>query len=142
MLAARAKQAFHEWVPVPPGPIYRKLSFGPLLDLFIIDMRTYKDPNDSNVYADPTRGMLGHEQREWLIRGLTHSKATWKVIANDLPLGLVVPDAPRTAIGDFTPFWGSCPARPTRGRSGRRWCSLVDLGRMVRQNGQPGHHSS
>ncbi len=96
VLAARAKQAFHEWVPVPPGPIYRKLSFGPLLDLFILDMRTYKDPNDSNVYADPTRGMLGHEQREWLIRGLTHSKATWKVIANDLPLGLVVPDAPGT----------------------------------------------
>lgn len=36
--------------------------------------------------------MLGREQREWLIRGLTRSRATWKVIAADLPLGLVVPD--------------------------------------------------
>jgi alkaline phosphatase D len=94
VLAARAKQAFHEWVPVPEGPIYRKLSFGPLLDLFILDMRTYKDPNDGNVYADPKRGLLGAEQREWLIRGLTQSRATWKVIANDLPLGLVVGDGP------------------------------------------------
>ena len=57
-------------------------------------MRTYKDPNDDNVYADPSRGLLGHEQREWLIRGLRESTATWKIIANDLPLGLIVPDSP------------------------------------------------
>ncbi|NJC66507.1 alkaline phosphatase [Planosporangium flavigriseum] len=94
VLAARAKQAYREWVPVPDGPIYRKLSFGPLLDLFVLDMRTYKDPNDGNVYADPKRGLLGREQREWLIRGLTQSRASWKVIANDLPLGLVVGDGP------------------------------------------------
>ena len=55
-------------------------------------MRTYKDPNDANVYADPRRGIVGPHQREWLIRGLCASRATWKVIANDLPLGLVVPD--------------------------------------------------
>jgi alkaline phosphatase D len=95
VLAARARQAFFEYLPITPGPrIYRKLSYGPLLDLFVLDMRTYKDPNDANVYADPQRGMLGHEQREWLIHGLTTSRATWKVIANDLPLGLVVPDGP------------------------------------------------
>jgi alkaline phosphatase D len=92
VLAARARQAFFEWVPVPPGNIYRKLSYGPLLDLFILDMRTYKDPNDANTYADPRRGLLGIQQREWLIRELSRSRATWKVIANDLPLGLVVPD--------------------------------------------------
>jgi alkaline phosphatase D len=28
----------------------------------------------------------------WLIEGLRRSRATWKVIAADLPLGLVVPD--------------------------------------------------
>jgi alkaline phosphatase D len=62
-------------------------------------MRTYKDPNDANVYADPQRGLLGREQREWLIRGLLRSKATWKIIANDLPLGLVVPDGPTAQEG-------------------------------------------
>jgi alkaline phosphatase D len=98
VLSARARQAFFEWLPITPtqrdgqGRIYRKISHGPLLDLFILDMRTYKDPNGPNVYADPRIGMLGHEQREWLKRELHKSHATWKVIANDLPLGLVVPD--------------------------------------------------
>ena len=94
VLAARARQAYHEWVPTPmaSGPVHRKLSYGPLLDVFVLDMRTFKDPNDGNTYADPRRGLLGAEQREWLIRGLKRSRATWKVIANDLPLGIVVPD--------------------------------------------------
>jgi len=94
VLAARARQAYHEWVPTPmrSGPVHRRLSYGPLLDVFVLDMRTFKDPNDGNTYADPRRGLLGAEQREWLIRGLKRSRATWKVIANDLPLGIVVPD--------------------------------------------------
>ena len=98
VLAARAKQAFFEWLPIGEQPfdeagrIYRKISHGPLLDLFVLDMRTYKDPNDANLYADPQRGLLGTRQRAWLKRELAASTATWKVIANDLPLGLVVPD--------------------------------------------------
>ncbi|MGH3716714.1 MAG: alkaline phosphatase D family protein, partial [Micromonosporaceae bacterium] len=65
VLAARAKQAFHEWLPLRPAPvdpdgrIYRKISYGPLLDVFVLDMRTYKDPNGSNRYTDPTQGLLG-----------------------------------------------------------------------------------
>ncbi|WP_326556226.1 alkaline phosphatase D family protein [Micromonospora sp. NBC_01796] len=93
VLAGRARQAFHEWLPTPgDGRLYRKLSYGPLLDVFVLDMRTYKDANDGNTYADPNRGLLGRAQREWLIRELKQSRATWKVIANDLPIGLVVPD--------------------------------------------------
>ena len=101
VLAARAHQAYHEWVPVPgqTGPVYRKISQGPLLDIFVLDMRTFKDPNDGNTYADPKRGMLGAQQREWLIRGLKESRATWKIIANDLPLGIVVPDGPTAQEG-------------------------------------------
>ena len=79
--------------------IYRRTSHGPLLDVFMLDMRTYKDPNGTDVYADPTIGMLGSAQRAWLKRELAASRATWKVIANDLPLGLVVPDAPGTFEG-------------------------------------------
>jgi alkaline phosphatase D len=92
VLAARGRRAFHEWLPVAPGPLYRRLSYGPLLDLFRLDMRTYKDVNDANVYADPARGLLGAAQRAWLTRELACSRAVWKVIAIDLPLGLVVPD--------------------------------------------------
>jgi alkaline phosphatase D len=100
VLAARAKQAFFEYLPIAPqtadeaGRIYRKISHGPLLDVFVLDMRTYKDPNDADRYTDPARGMLGAAQRAWLKRELAASTATWKVIANDLPLGLVVTDGP------------------------------------------------
>ncbi|MFI1988435.1 alkaline phosphatase D family protein [Actinoplanes sp. NPDC020271] len=96
VLAARAHRAYHEWVPTPAssGPVYRKISYGPLLDVFVLDMRTFKDPNTDDTYADPKRGLLGAAQRRWLIDGLRTSRATWKVIANDLPLGLVVPDSP------------------------------------------------
>jgi alkaline phosphatase D len=105
VLAARAKQAFFEWLPIAPqqsdedGRIYRRISYGPLLDVFVLDMRTYKDPNGPNTYADPQLGLLGARQREWLESGLAESRATWKVIANDLPLGLVVPDGPGTFEG-------------------------------------------
>ena len=101
VLAGRAHQAYHEWIPVPgrTGTVYRTISYGPLLDIFVLDMRTFKDPNDGNTYADPARGMLGPEQREWLIRGLCESRATWKIVANDLPLGLVVPDGPTAQEG-------------------------------------------
>jgi alkaline phosphatase D len=116
VLAARAKQAFFEWLPISPsqgdeaGRIYRRISHGPLLDVFVLDMRTYKDPNGPDVYADPTLGLLGAAQREWLKSELAASTATWKVIANDLPLGLVVPDMPGTfeavAQGDGGPPLG------------------------------------
>jgi alkaline phosphatase D len=99
VLAAHARQAFFEWLPIGSPLIYRKVSHGPLLDLFLLDMRTYKDPNGTDVYADPQRGLLGAQQREWLKRELARSRATWKVIANDLPLGLVVPDTPGTFEG-------------------------------------------
>jgi alkaline phosphatase D len=99
VLAARGRRAFFEWLPITPGRLYRHFSLGPLLDVFKLDMRTYKDVNDGNTYADPRRGLLGSEQREWLIRSLRRSDATWKVIANDLPLGLVVPDGPAAQEG-------------------------------------------
>jgi alkaline phosphatase D len=35
---------------------------------------------------------MGRPQVSWLIEGLKKSKATWKVIAADMPIGLQVPD--------------------------------------------------
>ncbi|MEU7140707.1 alkaline phosphatase D family protein [Nocardia sp. NPDC046473] len=95
VLATRAWQAFHEWMPVEPkeavdGRLYRKISYGPLLDIFVLDMRTYKDTNDAD--NGPEGRIFGPAQTKWLIEGLRDSKATWKIVANDLPLGLVVKD--------------------------------------------------
>jgi alkaline phosphatase D len=97
VLAARATRAFHEMNPTrqpaeEPGRVYRKVSYGPLLDIFFIDMRTYRGPNTDNDQAEqgPETRFLGAEQMRWLKAGLAASTATWKVIASDMPVGLVI----------------------------------------------------
>ncbi|MFD1824997.1 alkaline phosphatase D family protein [Mumia zhuanghuii] len=98
VLAERGRRAFHEYMPVAPlspdpdGRLYRVLHLGPMLDLFVLDMRTHKDPNTPGAEAERDGGVLGPTQTRWLIRELERSRATWKVIAADLPIGLVVPD--------------------------------------------------
>ena len=97
LLAARAARAFHEFMPIAPlaseqGRVYRKVSYGPLLDVFFIDMRRYRGPNGDNLETAPGANtvFLGRDQIEWLKRELLASKATWKVISADMPLGLLV----------------------------------------------------
>ncbi|MEJ7892700.1 MAG: alkaline phosphatase D family protein [Solirubrobacteraceae bacterium] len=92
VLAARGRRAFAEWTPIGTPRVYRRIPRGPLLDVFVLDLRTYRDPNGPGRYADPARGLLGAEQRTWLKRELAASTATWKVLAIDLPLGLVLND--------------------------------------------------
>jgi alkaline phosphatase D len=105
-LVARARQAFHEFMPIraiagQTGRIYRKIGYGPLLDVFLIDMRSYRD-STWNKRDDPTDTcILGSVQLAWLKRELAASDATWKVIAADLPIGLISEDA--IALGDGPP---------------------------------------
>ena len=102
LLAARARRAFLEHVPLRPTPggrerIYRALPFGDLLEVFAIDMRSERGPNSANRQGTPgpEAALLGPAQLEWLKARLAASRATWKVIASDMPIGLVVRD------GDF-----------------------------------------
>ncbi len=46
-------------------------------------------------YTEKRVDVLGAEQAAWLVREVAASKATWKVIASDMPLGLLVPDGAR-----------------------------------------------
>ncbi len=94
LLAARSARAFHEMNPTPvhaaePNRVYRKVAYGPHLDIFFLDMRTYRGPNDDNRQVEGA-AFLGAEQMAWLRRELAASTATWKVIASDMPLGLIV----------------------------------------------------
>lgn len=99
LLVARATRAFQEYAPLRPSAheterVYRKILYGPLLDVFVLDMRSYRGPNNWNRQeseSDETR-YFGTEQFEWLKRGLKESRATWKAIACDMPLGLLVGD--------------------------------------------------
>ncbi len=66
LLAARASRAFHEFMPLrytpaEPGRIYRKISHGPLLDVFLLDMRSYRGPDDARLgdRYDPDAYLLG-----------------------------------------------------------------------------------
>lgn len=101
LLASRGNQAFHEYWPIRQrrregGRVYRQIVYGPALDVFVIDMRTYRGPNSANDQTQPSEDteILGRTQLDWLKRQLRHSNATWKVIASDMPIGLVVADGP------------------------------------------------
>lgn len=99
LLAARANRAFREMMPIrehalEKDRIYRKASYGPMLDVFFIDLRTYRGPNGANKQEKPSAAtaFFGAQQLAWLKRELLASKATWKVIASDMPIGLIVYD--------------------------------------------------
>jgi len=99
LLTARAKRAFLDYAPLRPARsererIYRRIPYGPLLDLFVIDMRGHRGPNSHNrqAAAGSETALLGSEQMRWLLRGLGESRAVWKVIAADQPLGLMIGD--------------------------------------------------
>ena len=108
LLAARGRRAFHEFMPTwetpaEAGRIYRKIAYGPLLDVFLIDMRSYRGPTgerQEETYG-PATHVLGPTQLAWLKRELMNSQATWKVIAADLPIGLISHEA--IAQGDGPP---------------------------------------
>ncbi len=101
VLAARARQAFLEHYPIhmdhrKETRIYRTIPFGPLVEVFALDMRTYRGPNSANLQAveSAETALLGSAQTRWLADALTRSRATWKIVAADMPLGLVVGHQP------------------------------------------------
>ena len=76
LLAARAARAFHEMYPmresiVEPGRIYCTLNYGPHLDVFMLDERSYRGPNGPNQQTTygPESYFLGPDQLAWLKRG-------------------------------------------------------------------------
>ena len=118
LLAARAGRAFHEMYPmresiVEPGRIYRKISYGPHLDVFVLDERSYRGGNGPNLETSygPAAYFLGPEQMAWLKRELLNSRATWKVIASDMPLSLIVYDDATNKKGSEAFAQGDGPVR-------------------------------
>jgi alkaline phosphatase D len=57
-LVARARRAFREFMPIrkipeQDGRVYRKVAYGPLLDVFLIDMRSYRDSTCATTKVRP-----------------------------------------------------------------------------------------
>ncbi|WP_136064054.1 alkaline phosphatase D family protein [Modicisalibacter radicis] len=98
LLAVRARRAFLEAMPLrqmpdAPGRIHRNFAYGPGLEIFMLDMRTFRNANSRNRQANgEAPSFLGQRQIDWLLGALRRSTATWKIIASDMPIGLVVSD--------------------------------------------------
>lgn len=93
-LLAAGTQAYFEYWPLPgsaeePNRIYRQVRYGAHADFFILDTRSYRDPNvnwDPHPRTLAPKTMLGAEQFAWLQAGLAASDATWKFIVTSVPL--------------------------------------------------------
>ncbi|GBD44112.1 Alkaline phosphatase D [bacterium HR40] len=132
-LAARAMRAFHEYMPTRLHPlerdrIFESLRYGPSLELFRIDLRSYRGPNTAGLETAlaPETRILGERQVQWLKAALKASRATWKVICCDMPLGLIVWDNAKERRGSEAVAQGD-PGAP-RGRE----LEIADLLRYIR----------
>ncbi|MBP5940225.1 alkaline phosphatase D family protein [Streptomyces acidiscabies] len=87
---AAAKQAYFEWMPVRPalaGTTYRRLRFGKLADLSLLDLRSFRSQQvktGNGSVDDPERTITGRAQLDWLKAGLKSSDTTWKLVGNSV----------------------------------------------------------
>jgi hypothetical protein len=123
LLSAYARQAMFEYNPMrfdgeDAERVYRRIAYGPALDVLMLDERSYRGPNSPNRQPalDENSAFLGAAQLVWLKRSLLDSKATWKLIASDMPISLVVPDLnPDVPKGTFE-AWANADNGPPSGR--------------------------
>jgi alkaline phosphatase D len=98
---AAAYQAYYEMMPLrrtslPAGPslqLYRRLQFGNLIDLSVLDTRQYRSKQACGggtrtgcaEALDPSRTILGAAQEAWLFDNLAKARATWTVLGQQVP---------------------------------------------------------
>lgn len=88
-----ARKAYAEWMPYregTEGQIYRRLQFGDLVDLFMLDTRIHgrdrqaQGPSDTDTIGDESRTLLGDDQEAWLLEGLSNSTARWRILGQQV----------------------------------------------------------
>ncbi|MBC9712187.1 alkaline phosphatase D family protein [Streptomyces sp. TRM66268-LWL] len=90
-----AKQAYFEWMPVRPateGTVYRRIRYGRLADLHLLDLRSFRDQQagiGSGKVDDPNRTITGRAQLDWLKEGLSRSQAQWKLVGTSVMISPV-----------------------------------------------------
>ncbi|MFT4085939.1 MAG: alkaline phosphatase D family protein [Gordonia sp. (in: high G+C Gram-positive bacteria)] len=108
---AASERAYFEWMPVRPqaGPqgrhLYRRFRYGNLLELSMLDLRTYRDLQPSRFSGkkvdDPSSSITGKAQMEWLTGGIETSPAKWQIVGNPVMISpILIPplDPERTRI--------------------------------------------
>ncbi|MFC6012443.1 alkaline phosphatase D family protein [Nocardia lasii] len=115
---AASARAYLEWMPVRATrsdgqvQIYRRLRFGMLAELSMLDLRSYRDEEAGPLAGwrhadDPSRTLTGRAQMDWLTAGLTSAPTHWKLIGNSVmvaplvfpPLESATTQAITTALG-------------------------------------------
>ncbi|MEO6213058.1 MAG: alkaline phosphatase D family protein [Vicinamibacterales bacterium] len=129
LLAARGRRAFLDYQPLDvsgddPDRISRTIPYGPGIEIFALDLRSYRGANSENrqTILDPTAALLGASQLNTLKTRLAASRATWKIVASDLPIGVVVRDTPV-----YEAFSNGHPGAPLG-----RELEIADLLRFIR----------
>jgi alkaline phosphatase D len=105
-LMPAGRQAFIDYFPVTPpadepGRLYRRIRWGRLLDVFILDTRQYRSPNAK--IDGPDKSMLGPVQRQWLLDGVRGSRATWKVVVTSVSLSIPTGRGARDSWSNASP---------------------------------------
>ncbi len=104
----RAHRAYDEWMPVRMGGttevgdgtrLFRRLRFGRLAELSMLDLRTYRDqqvalaqtpvPSPDPAISDPARTITGNRQMAWLKDSLARDHAQWKLVGNPVMIAPV-----------------------------------------------------
>ncbi|BFV59823.1 alkaline phosphatase D family protein [Kitasatospora sp. CMC57] len=92
---AAAKQAYFEWMPVRPsiaGTTYRRLRYGKLADLSLLDLRSFRSAQakaGTGEVDSADRTITGRAQLDWLKAGLSASDTTWRLVGNSVMISPV-----------------------------------------------------
>jgi alkaline phosphatase D len=91
---AAAQRAYAEWMPIreqsDPARIWRKLAWGELADLILLDTRLWARTTTSGAIVgapppeDPAATLLGDDQADWLEEQVRTSTAQWKLIGQQV----------------------------------------------------------
>lgn len=95
---AAANRAYFEWMPIREnaGKIFRKLGYGDLVDIVLLDTRLYGRSKQAGGAigappgADASRTLLGDEQAAWMEDQLKTSTARWKLLAQQVMVGNLI----------------------------------------------------
>ncbi|GAB7073294.1 alkaline phosphatase D family protein [Streptomyces albidoflavus] len=93
--SAAARQAYFEWMPVrasTEGTVFRRLRFGDLADLHLLDLRSFRSEQVSignGAVDSPDRSITGRAQLDWLKAGLSGSQAAWQLVGTSVMISPV-----------------------------------------------------
>ena len=124
---AAAYQAYYEFMPLrrsslPSGPsmqLFRRLRFGRLLDLHVLDSRQYRSDQPCGDGTKPrcdealasSQTMLGDAQERWLEGNLRQSRAQWNALANQVMLAQLTRGTPEGPVYSMDKWDGYVAAR-------------------------------